>query len=788
MVALLGIPLAGGALATGLSPVTDASTQPPANPHPQTTPMGSEPPLQESNPLVDFAMTLAQEPDLPLAELAQEARRTYDALLGRDTFSNDGQDKPEDFGNAYHYAYPIGDVDGDGYDDLAIDTYCADVDGCADTINPILNPCTPPHTLTARSGRTGDVIWERDLEPPHPLTRFLGCRIAWVIDDVPGDDGVRDLLVYEWNITRTGIATITHDIMLIDGRTGEPNWHYGTDVIGYLNGIGAGSVTENLYLLPILQLNEPTGVPVLPEGAGSSLHVRSIGYTVVDAAVAHRELGTFFRYLDYQPNEWLSQVRLQDGAQEWQTDTYQPRDGRAVLPATHHQREIRDMSMFQANHFNGIACCSDITNDGVPDVVYTTYEWTPLIEPPINREVDGLAGTLRVYDGATGDQAYEFVIEEDHVGPYWHTLSPLGDVDGDGDGDYAVSAVRAERSDDNLTLYEYHVETLVHDGATGTELWRADGVGLFGGIEPIGDADGDGGNELLVTTGELPEMGTEPLNPAQYATQVVELDYRVLQGATGAELWRENGVLGLIDLIHGRVGQKVNGLPDRNGDGVADIWVDHVEFLDDLTTIHRLTLHSGTNGDTIGTATIVGALALPLSAGDVDGDGAEDAIFLQGDLVDLWMTAYSGANDSAMWSRRVMTFQDAAPLMLFPFLRTYNVHLDDEPGTDLVFSFTARAQNLIDGFFPMITNNQQIMILDGSIGSLRWGLPVVEDGDASLVAGLSPATKQFLESAAGKQETQSSSNSVIPLFAGSALALGASLGAAYALAGRRWKR
>ena len=57
--------------------------------------------------------------------------------------------------------------------------------------------------------------------------------------------------------------------------------------------------------------------------------------------------------------------------------------------------------------------------------------------------------------------------------------------------------------------------------------------------------------------------------------------------------------------------------------------------------------------------------------GDVNGDGTRDMFLLNGDVLDLWGTTYSGKNGTALWSRRVTATKTSSYATALPNMRTH---------------------------------------------------------------------------------------------------------------------
>jgi hypothetical protein len=205
--------------------------------------------------------------------------------------------------------------------------------------------------------------------------------------------------------------------------------------------------------------------------------------------------------------------------------------------------------------------------------------------------VNGLnaAGRAYVYSGATGDTLYSVVSPTPEFdGRFGAEAAAAGDVDGDGYPDFAVGA-RGEDYAGVPNAGRVHV----FSGATGALIWTLGSSnpttgGRFGEVVAnAGDVDADGTDDLVVGAGYEDPGGIGNAGMAY-----------VFSGATGNLLYP----LSPPDVQAGAYfGWGLWGGEDLNGDGYADVvvgaaWLDIGE-----TNVGRAYIFSGATGDTLHT-------------------------------------------------------------------------------------------------------------------------------------------------------------------------------------------
>ncbi len=265
-----------------------------------------------------------------------------------------------------------------------------------------------------------------------------------------------------------------------------------------------------------------------------------------------------------------------------------------------------------------LASAPDVNADGYDDILWGNPSW-PIPGIATNGQgnvVSGLDGALLyTYAGANNGDRFGFP-------------AGLGDIDGDGHGDFAFGASQTE-----VGCGAGYVR--VYSGGTGTELYALTGPGgvSFGSrIANAGDVNGDGVADLVVGAPNLCSFMVGYYGKAF-----------VFSMADGSILHEKEGPP-VFNAVYGRA---VAGPGDVDGDGFAD-------FLVAAPFGCMVFLYSGADGST---------LAFPNSpsmcpgwsvagAGDVNADGFPD--YLAGD------PAYSPSVPTA-FEGRVRVYSGAPP-------------------------------------------------------------------------------------------------------------------------------
>ena len=249
----------------------------------------------------------------------------------------------------------------------------------------------------------------------------------------------------------------------------------------------------------------------------------------------------------------------------------------------------------------------DIDADGLPDL---------LISAPNDDWQGPGSGAVRLYSGATG------LLLQTHFGRdpwdlFGTSACSVGDLDGDGYGDFAVGSPRADTPGPEAGAVQ------VYSGRTGAELRRFEGrPGDVLGVSvcTVGDFDGDGLEDLA--SGGVDDFSSLTQRPG------VVMVYSLAQGSLIATFRDDQPSEGF--------GLAVAGLSDANGDGYGELLVGapfsglvggnglaagSARMYSGLSGRRSFELDGDSNQDHLGAA-----LA---PAGDLNGDGLED--FLVGE-------------------------------------------------------------------------------------------------------------------------------------------------------------
>jgi hypothetical protein len=298
----------------------------------------------------------------------------------------------------------------------------------------------------------------------------------------------------------------------------------------------------------------------------------------------------------------------------------------------------------------GIAAVGDIDGDGLADFVVSIDGYIGCVDPFSPFSVDGapVAGAWVVYGSATrltGSHEIKDVaalLSETPKCGRLNLAAGLGDIDGDGKADFAVSK-QASAFDEPYEVFVFYgrgerLSGTVDLAATADAAIREPGAtGGLGGASAyrLGDVDGDGLADFVV---RVPIDGTK-------------LDARIVRGSAT----RLAGAVGLPDIGHTRLPGGdfcfvsdmafAVALGDLDGDGADDFSLVNCER--GTTRVFGPVTHRLFYGSTAGLPAqleVADAAATfapsevwypsQLIAGDLDGDGIPDLIFADENLHD----------------------------------------------------------------------------------------------------------------------------------------------------------
>lgn len=253
--------------------------------------------------------------------------------------------------------------------------------------------------------------------------------------------------------------------------------------------------------------------------------------------------------------------------------------------------------------FPDAAVVPDLSGDGNRDLAVLSFYLQP--------DGTGYDGSVIAYSGLGGAPRWRAPFQGEQYPPYVHGFDRGPGTQGD---------VLLEFSKDEAT------ELVALSGATGAERWRKSVATWSFWVESTSDVDGDGGRDLLLA-------GMPP-----YDTDQPGVSAAVLGGGNGAVVWSS-------------AAHYAEPVGDATGDGILDALVTTFEDDDETTE-----LVSGADGSTVWSASAGGDddgyEFVVAAGGDLDGDGADDALRIRfGDDGDA-IAGLSGRNGNRLWWSR----------------------------------------------------------------------------------------------------------------------------------------
>ncbi|HTO52883.1 MAG TPA: FG-GAP-like repeat-containing protein [Myxococcota bacterium] len=317
-------------------------------------------------------------------------------------------------------------------------------------------------------------------------------------------------------------------------------------------------------------------------------------------------------------------------------DVHFGRKGSAPLPAT---GDLLITAPNTTNFFEfglDAATTGDVNGDGYADLVGLA------LRNPFNQGID----SVLVYPGGgnpTTTQPFPYFFGDLQTGQtqsaFGLGLSPAGDINGDGFGDFIVGSPSFSDGESGEGRFEIFMGSSCAPNCLFPVLpvptaWEGNQAGAQQGysVAGIGDVNGDGFDDVAVGA---PLYDQTVLR--QVRTDAGRVQVYLGDGTGGLTLARSLSDVGVLSFVSGEeFGWAVAPAGDVNGDGLADLLVSAPLFPNgSLAQAGRVYLYLGekSTGGVIGpVTTLSGTLASQhfgihvASAGDVNGDGYSDVI------------------------------------------------------------------------------------------------------------------------------------------------------------------
>lgn len=255
-----------------------------------------------------------------------------------------------------------------------------------------------------------------------------------------------------------------------------------------------------------------------------------------------------------------------------------------------------------------VTCIGDIDGDGAEDFV--------VADPFFNNTGVPQSGAFYVYSGRTQSLLWSLLGTEGGAARMGESIARLGDVDGDGFEEFAITSERG-----HADVYSAKLQTLLYSIQANWPYRPS--------IAASGDVDLDGVCDLLIGGASGYSM------PNSHAY--------LYSGKTGAMLydWPSVG------------GQALDGTGDVNGDGVPDVIIgDPDSSMGPHVNNGAFFVYSGIDGslirETDGGGDSDGLGAIVHGGHDIDGDGVPDYLAVYN--YPFTVQAYSGATGSPLTS------------------------------------------------------------------------------------------------------------------------------------------
>lgn len=198
----------------------------------------------------------------------------------------------------------------------------------------------------------------------------------------------------------------------------------------------------------------------------------------------------------------------------------------------------------------------DFDNDGKKDIVVASFEG--------NSRRDG--GFLSVFDAETHQLKWQS--SKDFFWGAKITFLTIGDVDNDNQNELLIGL--------NYGYSKSHIRILNSNYQTKAE-YSIDGMDFILGIK-VADLEGDGKNEIVVTTGTNVSGSTDP---EEYENYIY-----ILNGKTGEVKWKSNKISGISSKTHSLI---VGNIDEDDALEIAAINSGSGDDIDDLIIIDGVT-------------------------------------------------------------------------------------------------------------------------------------------------------------------------------------------------------
>lgn len=531
-------------------------------------------------------------------DLRKQIRRTAESSL---TFSD-------------RFALSVGDVDGDGRDDVADLSYRVTINWDTEEY------AVTENSITFRRGSDGSAIWSLDL-----LTH--DDAFAFPIGDMTGD-GITDVLKFAIDFgsiednfacdpafvscVGSASATWTWTLSALSGATGAAVWTNtyaanetlsGAFADGLVAGAAAVRLTGDNVLLRVFNagnVDAPGSTDLVVNAFGIDItEVFTFGSAVVALVI-----------VDVYDVKVASVASIVEGATgatiRAKTDPMDGTEGILIPVGDAAGNATPDFAWLRATYTPGAFACAFA-------LILFTCEGGSLV-----------TSAAELIDGSN----LATVWTRDFSATAWEFLSFLDDLTGDGKRDVLVETYPLE---DPPTIS-------MLSGTTGQPVWSRAAEGYVLEAGPVG---GLPGNDLILLTFEASDLDVAAVA-------------RRLDGPNGTELFASSTPIPYDADAY------VYPMEDVNGDGVRELVVDITAFNEG--GLSGAKVESGSNGAALWSRTIPGA-AYSMPAGDLDDDGRADVmlVHLYGDLA---LTAVSVTTDTTLWTRSGDVREYSIPLPL----------------------------------------------------------------------------------------------------------------------------